>query len=373
MLLDSIKNKTVFANKYGTHSKAAVISCFFNPQKSSYRTKAFEVFYESIRHLNHLIVECIIGDDEPQLENNGHVLQIYTRDLLWHKESLLNKAIEKLPPQIKYIFWADADVIFTNQNWLVQGVDQLQLKTIIQPFEYCVHLEKDELKPSFNPQDVIGTDNLPNSRNNKVWRSFCANYVDTLLWQDPVYDRHGHVGFAWGARREVITTVPLYDRALIGGADHIIAHAAAGQINHPCITKSFTDNLQEIEEWSQSFYASTEGRIGYCPGNLYHIWHGDISKREYLPRIQDFTSHINKITHRDRNGLHQSDDDDANHYMQDYFVRREASEADDNGFVNSAIAGYALDSVPLGTILGGNFAGAVLGEILRDDGNENFS
>jgi hypothetical protein len=40
--------------------------------------------------------------------------------------------------------------------------------------------------------------------------------------------------------------MPLYDRALIGGADHIIAHAAAGQIPHSCITKSFTDNLDEV-------------------------------------------------------------------------------------------------------------------------------
>jgi hypothetical protein len=113
MLLDSIKNRTVFSDKYKTHPEAAVISCFFNPQRNPYRTKAFEIFYESIKHLNHLIVECIIGEDEPQLPNNGHVMWIHTRDLLWHKESLLNKAIEQLPPNIKYVFWVDADVIFT--------------------------------------------------------------------------------------------------------------------------------------------------------------------------------------------------------------------------------------------------------------------
>lgn len=374
MLLDSIRNKTVFVDKYKTHSEAAIISCFFNPQKSPYRAKAFEIFYDSIKHLNHLIVECIIGDDDAQLPNNGHVLQIYTRDLLWHKESLLNKAIEKLSPNIKYVFWVDADVIFTNLNWLVQGVEQLQSKTIIQPFEYCVHLDKDELKPSFNLQDVIGKDNLPNCRNSKVWRSFSANFVDTLLWQDPAYDIHGHVGFAWGARREIVTSVPLYDRALIGGADHIIAHAAAGQIVHPCIAKSFTDNLQEVEAWSRRFYASTEGKIGYVSGNLYHIWHGDISKREYLPRIQNFTPLSRNITQRDRNGLHQSNDDAANDYMRDYFRRREVSENDgDDGFAASAVAGYVFDSVPLGTVVGGNLGGAVLGEMLRDHSHENFS
>ena len=42
------------------------------------------------------------------------------------------------------------------------------------------------------------------------------------LW----FDIHGHTGFAWGARREVLDQVPLFDRAIVGTADHIIAHAS---------------------------------------------------------------------------------------------------------------------------------------------------
>jgi hypothetical protein len=96
----------------------------------------------------------------------------------------------------------DADVIFTNQAWLLEGVEQLQKHNIIQPFEYCAHLEKDELKPSFD-MDLFTSDKTPNIFNSKVWRSFCANYADSLLWQDSVYDTHGHVGFAWGAKRGI--------------------------------------------------------------------------------------------------------------------------------------------------------------------------
>jgi hypothetical protein len=63
-MLTNIKNRTIFKNKYQMHSKAAIVSCFFNPQKSEYRKKAFDFFYESIRHLPHLIVEGVIGDDQ---------------------------------------------------------------------------------------------------------------------------------------------------------------------------------------------------------------------------------------------------------------------------------------------------------------------
>ena len=115
--------------------------------------------------------------------------------------------------------------------------------------------------------------------------------MNTSLWQDQNYNNHGHVGFAWGARREVLEAVPLFDRALIGGADHIIAHAAAGQIPHPCIAKSFTDNLEEVMAWSHQFYRVTQGKIGYVKGDLYHLWHGDINKRQYLKTRADRNNH----------------------------------------------------------------------------------
>ena len=369
-MFDLIKNKTVFANKYHTHSEAMIVTCFFNPQQSPYRIKAFNHFYERIKHLNHLSIECVIGDRPAQLAETKNIKRVYTKSLLWHKETLLNMAISQIPQKFKYIFWVDADVIFTNLDWLVDGVEELQLHQIIQPFEYCVHLDRDQLKPAFNLDELRST-NLPNRRNNQVWRSFCANFVDTSLWQDENYDNHGHVGFAWGARREVLEAVPLYDRALIGGADHIIAHAAAGQIPHPCIAKSFTDNLAEVIEWSNQFYRVTKGDIGYVKGDLYHLWHGDINKRQYLKRIKDFTNMSKQITRRDRNGFFETDGDDDT-YISDYFDLREVSDDDNNDdFLNSVVIGDATDSTILGAAVGGNILGAMFGDNLND--SDTFS
>ncbi len=169
--------------------------------------------------------------------------------------------------------------------------------------------------------DGLRTDK-PNQQNPNVWRSFGANCAIPALRDDTNYNNHGHVGFAWGARRDVLEAVPLYDRALTGGADHIIAHAAAGQINHMCIAKSFTDDIDEVNEWSERFYQATQGKVGYVPGDLYHIWHGDIQKRDYFQRIKTFTPMAKKLQHRDRNGLYvgtpQTDD-----YMLKYMLLRE--------------------------------------------------
>lgn len=377
-LLDSFKNTFLYTNKYKTHSEAIVISCFFNPQNSPYRIKAFNHFYDSIKHLNHQIIECVIGDSKPQLPENENIKRVYTESLLWHKETLLNKIISELPKKYKYIFWVDADVIFTNQDWIIEAVDDFENygTNILQPFEYCVHLDKDELSPSFDTEDYKGFEVIddPKLKHPKMWKSFCSNF-EIGLSGDENYDRHGHVGFAWGAKREVLEKVPLYDRALIGGADHIIAHAAAGHFVqseigadrkvHPCIQKTFTDNIDEVTSWSKKFYSVVQGRISYVPGDLYHIWHGDIDKRQYFQRVKDFTSKTKSITIQDENGLYVTRDRDNIAYMQNYFKKREVSSGDD-GFLASMAIGYLTDSTIMGTALGGNMAGAMLGDMMNN-------
>ena len=86
--------------------KAVIIACYFNPQANPYRLKAFNIFYESIKHLNHRIIECVIGDAKPELAESEFISRIETPNLLWHKEGLLNLAVKNLPAQFKYfIFW----------------------------------------------------------------------------------------------------------------------------------------------------------------------------------------------------------------------------------------------------------------------------
>jgi hypothetical protein len=331
MMFDTFKNIFLNKDRYKTNSEAVIISCFYNPSNSPYRLLAFQKWYHSIKHLNHRIIECTIGEqDKPQLPESEFIEHIHTESLLWHKESLLNNILKNLPEEFRYVFWVDADVLFTNNNWLTQGAEALQKVNIIQPFEYCIHLDKNQTKPSFDVNACRGFVNDVEKRNKSMWRSFCANHVTTNLSSDNNYDIHGHVGFAWGARREVLDKCPLYDKALIGGADHILAHAAAGQIPHNCITKSFTDNLDEVLEWSRKFYSVVQGKIGYVGGNLYHIWHGDIKDRQYYQRIKEFTEETKQITEKDQNGLYKTKS--KNKYMKKHTRRREVTQIYDDGF-----------------------------------------
>jgi uncharacterized membrane protein YgcG len=361
----------------------------------------------------------------PQTE---FITRVSTTTTLWHKEALLNGLIKNLPQEFKYVFWVDADVIFTNKNWMVDAVAELQpsKNRVVQLFEHCIHLDQNEFEPSFNYElEKIDASN-PSLRHPNLWRSFGANYATTNYSADENYDLHGHVGFAWGARRSVVDAMPLYDKALIGGADHIMAHAAAGHIAHKCICKSFTDDIDAINEWSEQFRRVVGQRLGYVKGDLYHIWHGDVAKRQYLKRIQDFTSTAKKITEKDENGLYVTDKDG---YVKEYLKHRENTgntenypvvdlsytelypevqkkhnivperiaknsvygakaqpkkknptkkqiekkrvelrnqyPHEDDSFIESLLIGYMTDSTLIGGMMGGNLMGAAIGDMLN--------
>jgi hypothetical protein len=195
---------------------------------------------------------------------------------------------------------------------------------LVQPFEFCVHLDRNQTKPHFDVDSYRSLTGDLERRHKKLWRSFASNYVAVKPFAaNNNYDIHGHVGFAWGARREVLYACPLYDKALIGGSNHILAHAAVGQIPSECIAKSFTDDLNDVKAWMNRFYNVVNGQLGYVPGDLYHIWHGDIASRRYLKRIRDFTKEAKDLNERDRQGFRVAKG--SNRYMRRYYREREVA------------------------------------------------
>lgn len=319
--------------RYRTHSQAVIIACYYNPENNPYRLLAFQHWYKSIRHLNHRITELTIGKDtKRQLPHSEFIRHEHADTLLWHKETLLNKIVKTLPPRYKYVFWVDTDVIFTNLNWLTDSVHTLAATaTIVQPFEHCVHLEAGQLTPAIDMEVERFHSVDPTRRHPRVWRSFGANHATMATYSsDTNYDKHGHTGFAWGARREVLDNCPLYERALVGTADHIIAHAAAGHLNHHCILKAFTTSVNDIQTWSCRFYRQTAGLLSYTPGDLYHIWHGHLKDREYLKRTIEFDRLADEVKDRDPNGNYTTTGTPAT-YIRRYYNKRERTPREDFG------------------------------------------
>ncbi len=279
---------------YQSHAEAMIISCYFNSQNYQSRRRNFEVFYQQLKrsNVNFLVAECAFGDEEFALPVDKRIIRFRSKHALWQKEALLNQLIKRLPSSCKYVFWLDADVLLANPLWITEAIADLQTNTICQPFSVAVRLDKDELESSFDVKAAavkLNSAKLPASER-KLWYSFARNYaMHSAYINSPMFDLHGHTGFAWGARREVLERVPLFDKAIAGTADHIIAHAAIGQIPSQCIEKAFTDlkTKQVIYEWSRKFQNATHKRLGCVEGELWHLWHGDLVNRQYLSRTQE--------------------------------------------------------------------------------------
>lgn len=367
--------KNVFTTGYKNHSEAAIVTCYYNPENNQDRLYAFKEFYKKTQHLNLFVIEASIKGSPTHLDSLGvkNLTTVSVDSNLWHKETLLNKLIKSLPKKYKYVFWLDADVIFTNDNWLVEGVEQLKTHKIIQPFEYCFHLNEIEsihLKPTKEKMSEKATVNMVYP-NRSCWKSFCYNWkVYNYSAQSEIYDIYGHVGFAWGAQREFIETIGLYEKALIGGADHIMAIAATGRFFHPSIEKAYSDDIVNVRVYMQEFYNLLGGdnQLSYVKGDLYHIWHGDLKKREYYKRIKDFTKHAAKAK-KDKSGFYQVEEPQATSYYDNYYKKRETNtieRKDDDDFLTSLVIGYATDSSLTGALLGGNALGAMLGDSLNN-------
>lgn len=343
--------------RYKSHSEGVIIACYYNPQNSRPRLDAFNKFYETIKHMNHRILECVVQGSAPQLPSNKNITRIFTNSNLWHKEQLLNRIIRELPQKFKYVFWVDADVLFTNKNWMVDAVEQLNYKNVVQLFEYCSHLEQGESAPSF---DIEAAKRRVGEKyeGRRLWRSYAANYSDrSSNFSSKVYDICGHVGFAWGAKRSVLDACPLFEKAVIGGADGIIAYASTGLLRQSqSIVDMFGPIIEEVYEWGDRWDRLVRQKTGYVKGDLYHIWHGDIKERQYYSRIKGFSAHLKKISdrdERDENGLLVTRDPKAREYFNDYYKRREPIRATSKGYSHiEEDEGDDEEETALGVVLG---------------------
>ena len=102
----------------------AVITVIFNPMR--YKTR-YDLYRKFSRHMSQsgvilLTVECIFESENDsylpkqkfevtQAKNPQH-LQISAPSVIWLKENLINIAVQRLPLDIEYIAWLDADIEF---------------------------------------------------------------------------------------------------------------------------------------------------------------------------------------------------------------------------------------------------------------------
>jgi hypothetical protein len=268
--------------KYNFCPDLWIIVSYFNPLNYQTRRFNYETFINAIDRsgLKHLTVECSFEGQGFSLPDRSNVIKVRSRSVLWQKERLLNLAISWLPRSCKYVAWLDCDLLFTNPRWAVDTVRLLQEYPVVQLFERCIRLPQGDLW-------YRGEGNIT--------QSFAS-----ITSQDPTtlhsgrFDDHGHTGYGWAARREILDHVGLYEYAIAGSADHYIAHAIFGDFDGICLRRMMYDNqklLHHFRDWAVKFYAEAGNRVAAVPGDVLHLWHGEMQNRQYLLRHRELAEH----------------------------------------------------------------------------------
>ncbi|HUI24959.1 MAG TPA: hypothetical protein VL403_02650 [Candidatus Kryptonia bacterium] len=274
------------ADTYHATNDLWLVTAYFNPAGYQSKLRNYELFRTRIAAggLRLLTIECAFGETPFSFAPAADVLPVRAKDVMWQKERLLNLAIAQLPPHCRKVAWLDCDLLFENSAWAVETSQLLDRYPVVQPFDTVSWLApgaledhgEGKLAPSFGA--VSGAGAHP------------PRPVDPRRCDRGVMGKHGHTGYAWAARREVFAEHGLYDVCIIGGADHLMAHAMRGEDASPCVERRLGDNTvhrHHFTRWSRAVWPAVRGRIGHVPGAMLHLWHGDPSHRGYTTRHRE--------------------------------------------------------------------------------------
>jgi hypothetical protein len=271
-----------------------VLTCYFNPCKYQSRYQNYLQFAQNLRKQKVQLCTVELGAP-PHLPPDSADLYIAIQetDVLWAKERLLQIGLERLPASCRYVVWCDCDILFQTANWAWQTVDALQVHRVIQPFTTCFFLGALEtplhhgmFPPSFSFAKWY-------SRRQKT----ISHTADVIS--------NGHPGYVWAARRDVLQRMGFYDKCILGHADVVMAIAFSHNTDRdgpfpetwePQWSPGWSAALQQdIRLWQARAVDVVQGDLGFLTGNIYHLWHGPRSNRNYHSRgylLQDFDPNV---------------------------------------------------------------------------------
>lgn len=316
-----------------------VITCVSNPMRWRSRAELCDNFQKMCAQAGVTLwtIEAAFGErpHAHTTKEDPHHIQVRIKDEMWHKETLLNYAISRLPEDAKYVAWVDADLTFTNPNWASETVHQLQHYRVVQMFSEAHNLAPDGTTVSGSRCRSFGWSHvhgIPRRSPNNDGR-----YGDDGRGDDPSIHFYQHPGFAWAIRRECLDLLGgLYDMAVVGEADYIMAKAIVGEVDHivyPGVTDAYRHSYKVWEDRAKVLRRD----LGYVPGTIIHHWHGRRVDRGYWNRLRILKdAQFNPYTDLKRNsqGIWELHDDGSDRFitlrdgLRSYFRSRNEDSVD---------------------------------------------
>jgi hypothetical protein len=255
-----------------------VVTPIYNPHLFRSRIRLYRDFAKHMADTGATLftVEAAFGDHPHEVTepDNPLNLQLRTSAVLWHKERMINLGINRiraLDPSAKSVAWIDADVTFTNPNWVDEARHKLMHHPVIQPYATAASLNAQE--------DVMWT--CPSS--------FRAFIVERGYHQTPPLPISkifkGHPGLAAAATMEALDHLGgLYDTCMSGSGDTVMSNCLKGQWDAYLPGPATPAMAAQMKRWAARCDAHIKSKVGYVNGTCIHHWHGKSEERGYEKR-----------------------------------------------------------------------------------------
>lgn len=307
----------------------AVVLCHFSASQS---LKTLENFYSVSERLAAAGIPCFtaelcIGGEPARTSANYHYR---SRSKLFHKENLWNLAAARVPGAYEKLVFTDGDILFSEHDWLDRCSRELDSHDVVAPMEWCV---------------------------NRRWSKRAIAVGISERRADTSIAMY-HPGYAAAARRDWLSKVGFYDRAVVGGGDvvfwYMVLLACGMQPSSPFLVNSVEvasdfANYPGLVEYELTM-RSSRPRVSYLKGvKAIHLPHGLPESRRYATRMNPFTaSHFAGLVKSDSGVYEWPTGSDGESLSEDYFDKRdEDGEPQLAARLAGIVASSSLESIPV--------------------------
>ncbi|MAH48565.1 hypothetical protein CMI37_22255 [Candidatus Pacearchaeota archaeon] len=304
-------------------SDLAAITCLFSYVKNDYIAKRHRQFRRKLEKqgVELFTIELAFFDEEYLLKEEDTYLRLRTNTVLWHKETLLNILVKRLPPRIKKIAWLDCDIFIEDDNWAEEASELLDKHTVVQ----------------------LGRKHLYLNKQGQIERTHMTLgyglHHGSPDWNN--YAKH-HPGLGWVSSRDLFSKYGgLFEYGLSGGGDgmmgYIFANGTGGDPN---------DMKNWVMDWKLGFYSKhsptiidklkdykdrvapyVNGSVSYLDSRVFHGYHAPQRRRGYASRPKVLSGiDFHKDLLKDKNGLFKWKDMRYNLVFEKFFSMKDSQE-----------------------------------------------
>jgi hypothetical protein len=256
------------------------ITTYFNPMRYRRRLANFKLFRSRL-NVPLIVVELAYDADfELQQQDAEILISLRGGAVLWQKERLLNLAFQALPSHCRKVAWLDCDILFEAPDWVDAANNLLDQFAIVQLFKRVHYLS------AYWPSTKRSAMEVEFSRPSAAFSLVSGVPPQTCVGHHlNVREGTSACGFAWAGQLNLLKRHGLFDACILGGGDRALACAATCCLEEFMYRHCMNDPQKaRYIDWAKPFYNDVRANIAFLDQDIFHLWHGDVAKRQTRAR-----------------------------------------------------------------------------------------